>query len=571
MTEHPHQPPHQQGAHPPPPHPGGHHPPEPYGQADSYGQAGPYAASEPYGQSGATVPRPPHAQPQQPGPQVQYGQYSPYDQHGAYDQRHTQHGQHGQHGARSQHGRYGDRAAPGAYGEAGPPGQPGAYGEPGGQRPGQPAGHGEPHHQGYAQPYAHDDQRPGPYGQPQQPQQPHHQQGLEQPGQGRPGPRDPYGRYDAPPRPGQGNGYDQQGGHGGHSQHGGYDQQHGGHDARQPPWQSGPRQRQAPYGGAPDAAPGSTPDHGAHQTAPLPGAGAPESTQRLRVTPAGPPSGAAPESLPTQAGTPRPDSASGPGGASGPEGPAHPDRAGRSPIIPPGIVPAGLTTVLALLLALAAQAGNLALAAAVLPLQAVTAAGWFRLNGMWPARQGILLAFLAGVTTTVALLVTDGDGEGGAPGVAIATLGVWCVLTLVLQLRNHSSPDERLYALTATLTSSGLAVLAAGHLAAEPDAVTVGAAAVAVAALARALPLPPYVSPVVALLAAAGTGVAVGGLTDLGTVGAVLGAAAGAGALIGLRVASYDFPSRFVHLTAGVALPLTLASPAVYLLGRVLG
>jgi hypothetical protein len=35
-------------------------------------------------------------------------------------------------------------------------------------------------------------------------------------------------------------------------------------------------------------------------------------------------------------------------------------------------------------------------------------------------------------------------------------------------------------------------------------------------------------------------------------------------------VASYDFPSRFVHLTAGVALPLAAAAPAVYPLARAL-
>ncbi len=40
--------------------------------------------------------------------------------------------------------------------------------------------------------------------------------------------------------------------------------------------------------------------------------------------------------------------------------------------------------------------------------------------------------------------------------------------------------------------------------------------------------------------------------------------------MLGLRVASYDWPSRFVHMTAGVALPLTLAVPAVQLLGRTL-
>ncbi|MEK8171440.1 hypothetical protein NKH77_24465 [Streptomyces sp. M19] len=42
-------------------------------------------------------------------------------------------------------------------------------------------------------------------------------------------------------------------------------------------------------------------------------------------------------------------------------------------------------------------------------LQAVTAAGWFRLNGMWPARQGIALAFLGGVAADAGLLATDRD------------------------------------------------------------------------------------------------------------------------------------------------------------------
>ncbi|KIF68732.1 hypothetical protein HY68_08980 [Streptomyces sp. AcH 505] len=74
----------------------------------------------------------------------------------------------------------------------------------------------------------------------------------------------------------------------------------------------------------------------------------------------------------------------------------------------------------------------------------------------------------------------------------------------------------------------------------------------------------------VALLVSAGAGIAVGGFTDLGSGGALLGLGAGVCALIGLRAASYDYPSRFVHMTAGVALPLAAAAPAVYLLGRAL-
>ncbi|MFD0429635.1 hypothetical protein ACFQ60_24100 [Streptomyces zhihengii] len=240
---------------------------------------------------------------------------------------------------------------------------------------------------------------------------------------------------------------------------------------------------------------------------------------------------------------------------------------GRSPIIPPGIQPAGLTAVLGLLLAGGAAVGPYALLVPLVLLQAVTAAGWFRLNGMWPARQGIVLAFAGGLAADAALLAA---GEGHGPAAIIGALGVWVLLTLVLQLRSHAGADERLQGLMATVVSAALAILAAGHLAAAPDAVVVGGVAVAAATVARALPLPGAVSVVVALAAGAGAGIAAGGLTDLGAKGALLGLAAAGCALIGLRVASYDYPSRFVHMTAGVALPLTAAVPALYLVGRAL-
>ncbi|MET7858756.1 hypothetical protein ABZS81_16350 [Streptomyces sp. NPDC005318] len=240
---------------------------------------------------------------------------------------------------------------------------------------------------------------------------------------------------------------------------------------------------------------------------------------------------------------------------------------GRSPIIEPGMQPAAITAGLGLLLALGAAIGQYALFVPLVLLQAVTAAGWFRLNGMWPARQGIALAFAGGVVADVVLLAA---GRENAPAAILGTLGVWVLLTVVLQLRSHAGADERMYGLMATVASAALAILAAGHLAAVPDAVTVGGVSVAVAVLARALPLPGPASVVVALLAAAGAGVAAGGLTDLGAKGALLGLAAGGCALIGLRAASYDYPSRFVHMTAGVALPLTAAAPAVYLIGRAL-
>ncbi|MFE4582472.1 hypothetical protein [Streptomyces chartreusis] len=239
---------------------------------------------------------------------------------------------------------------------------------------------------------------------------------------------------------------------------------------------------------------------------------------------------------------------------------------GRSPIIEPGMQPAGLTALLGLLLAGAAAIGSYALLVPLVALQAVTAAGWFRLNGMWPARQGIALAFAGAVTADIALLVSD-----HAPAAILGTLGVWVLLTLVLQLRSHADPDERMYGLMATVASAALSIVAAGYLAAEADAVTVGAVAVAVAVVVRTLPLPTPASVAAALLVGVGAGAVVGAMTGVGSGGALLGGGAALCALIGHRVASYDYPSRFVHFTAGVALPLAAAAPAVYVLGRALG
>ncbi|MFF6876671.1 hypothetical protein ACFY9S_15305 [Streptomyces sp. NPDC012474] len=238
---------------------------------------------------------------------------------------------------------------------------------------------------------------------------------------------------------------------------------------------------------------------------------------------------------------------------------------GRSPVIEPGMQPAALTALLGLLLAGAAAVGTYALLVPLVVLQAVTAAGWFRLNGMWPARQGIALGFAGALAADAALLVS-----GRSPAAILGTIGVWVLLALVLQLRSHADPDERMYGLMATVAASALAIVAGGYLAAAADAVTVGAVAVAAAVLARALPLPTPASVVVSLLAAAGAGIVAGPVTGLGTSGALLGAGAAACALIGHRVASYDYPSRFVHFTAGVALPLAAAAPAVYVLGRAL-
>ncbi|MEU9108387.1 hypothetical protein AB0D54_29460 [Streptomyces xanthophaeus] len=248
--------------------------------------------------------------------------------------------------------------------------------------------------------------------------------------------------------------------------------------------------------------------------------------------------------------------------------PAQARAEGLSPIIDPGPQSAVLTAALGVLLAVAAALGEFALLVPLIALQGLTAAGWFRLNGMWPARQGIALAFLGALVADAAVLAVD---RPYGPGAIIGTLGAWVLLTLVLQLRSHADPDERMYGLMASVASAALAIVCAGYLAAGSEAVSVGGAAVAAAVFARALPLPTAPSVGVSLASAAGAGIAVGGLTVGAGGGALLGLAAGVCALIGLRVAAYDYPSKFVHMTAGVALPLAAAAPAVYLIGRVVG
>jgi hypothetical protein len=243
----------------------------------------------------------------------------------------------------------------------------------------------------------------------------------------------------------------------------------------------------------------------------------------------------------------------------------------RSPIVKPGAQPALVAAALAALLAGTALAGRGALVPAVVVLQAVTAAGWFRLNGMWPARQGIALAFAGGLAADAALLLAPADRETEA---LLGVLGAWFLMVVLLQLRHRGSADERLDSLTATTAATLLTGVAAGHLAAaglSGDVVAVTVAGAGAAALLRWLPLP-FVSGLLALAAAGGAGAAAARLTDLAGLSdgdaLLCGLAGGVAALIGLRAASYDFPSRFVHFTAGVALPLTAAAPAAWLLAR---
>ncbi|MFI5644543.1 hypothetical protein [Kitasatospora sp. NPDC051705] len=260
--------------------------------------------------------------------------------------------------------------------------------------------------------------------------------------------------------------------------------------------------------------------------------------------PAGAPAVPPYAAVPAQPAPPvQPPAAAGPAGRTG------------SPIIDPGLQPALITAGAAALLAGGAALGQVGLALVVVLLQVLTAAGWFRLNGMWPARQGIALAALAGFTADAAVLLADADNGVAA---VVGTLGGFFLLVLVLQTFRPSDPKERFYALTVLGSATVVTALCTTLLLADWVPAGVGAVALATVLAAAPLPGPKQLGPVLGLVAAVLLGLLVGAPPALGVL-------AGLGALVGRRVAAYDFPSRFVHMTAGVALPLTVASPLIWM------
>lgn len=226
-----------------------------------------------------------------------------------------------------------------------------------------------------------------------------------------------------------------------------------------------------------------------------------------------------------------------------------PAKAG-SPIVEPGLRPALLTAGLCALLAVATVGGRYGLALGLTVAQGLTAVGWFRLHGMWPARQGIAGVALAAFAVDAAVLVTGGPaGLAGALGIALVVVLIW-------QTFRPADPAERFYALTVLGSGVLLAGLAAALLLA--DRVPAALLAVAATTLVAAAPVRGALGPIAALVLGATAGV----LAGAPPLQAVLAAV---GALVGRRVASYDFPSRFVHFTAGVVLPIAVAAPLVWI------
>ncbi|MFI6156239.1 hypothetical protein ACIBCA_26535 [Kitasatospora sp. NPDC051170] len=326
-----------------------------------------------------------------------------------------------------------------------------------------------------------------------------------------------------------------------------YRQQH----AAQPQQPQQPQSRSQGRHAAPAQAPAPAhaqapfpPQAAAPVPQPAPGFDPPTMTLKRPDVPAGPPYPGVPSQQPFPPQAPQqPQPQAGPRGRTG------------SPIIDPGLQPALITAAVAGLLAAGDALGQVPLALVVALLQVLTAAGWFRLNGMWPARQGIALAALAGFTADAAVLVAGSDGSAAA---VVGTLGGFFLLVMVLQTFRPSDPKERFYALTVLGSATVVTALCTMLLLADWVSAGVGAVAVATVLAAAPLPGPKQLGPLLGLAAAVLLGLVEGAPLALGALAAV-------GALVGRRVAAYDFPSRFVHLTAGVALPLAVAAPLIWI------
>ncbi len=239
-------------------------------------------------------------------------------------------------------------------------------------------------------------------------------------------------------------------------------------------------------------------------------------------------------------------------------------------------MPVALSFVLAAALASGAYVGSVALLLAVALTQGLVVAGWYHAVGAPGAGGGMLVCTAAAGCGDLLLFRDDARPLGPVTGV----LGLTMVGVLLHQLA-RSPRDEVTASMAATAALASFVVLVSFFLAAlqtrhgetrhGADMVAVVAAAVAAARLADLaalmVPLPDLARVSLALPLAAVAGLTAGAATE---------GRPGAGLLMGLVAgvavaAGAAFAGRLPHpnlLTSG-ALPVALAGPVAYALGRV--
>jgi hypothetical protein len=233
-------------------------------------------------------------------------------------------------------------------------------------------------------------------------------------------------------------------------------------------------------------------------------------------------------------------------------------------------MPVAVTAAMAAALALGAYAGSLVLLLAVVLTQAAVISGWHRSVDVPGLLGGAMLAGAAALTADILLVARD-DSRPLDPVAGV--LGCAVLGGFVHQLARRDSRVRLTASLTATLALVVLAVLGALYLAAretrgEAALVALVALAVLAARVADVAPLPPLHRGAAAVVAGGAVGLVVATVTDI---------AAGAGLLLGLAAAVTA--TAAVQLVGGAgrpawlpaaALPLLLAAPVAYILGRLL-
>ena len=260
-------------------------------------------------------------------------------------------------------------------------------------------------------------------------------------------------------------------------------------------------------------------------------------------------------------------------------------------------VPALLGAVLAGVLLLASSAGPGLLAAAVVLLVAMLALGGVAPLPVAAARPSAGLALVCGVTAVVGTWAADaGDWHVTSPlVVATVATGIAFVALFVVQLLRRDGRAHVVASLSLGACGVDAAGLPAWWVAARvqpPGAavVALGLAGAGVMLLVAGLPLP---GPVpawrsVAVAAGVGAGTALGSVgwpasVEAGRAAAVAGAAALAGlaavaavdrgveeATVADAGAAEPPGARLAAWSLGATLPLCLAAPASYLVGRLL-
>jgi hypothetical protein len=278
------------------------------------------------------------------------------------------------------------------------------------------------------------------------------------------------------------------------------------------------------------------------------------------------------------------------------------------------VTTAALITGFAALLALTGAAGVWLLVAAVLLVQLVFAYGWFRLLAVPDAGSGTAVAVAAGLAADVVLFADDRlRAEDADPSLAptVGVLGLLFLAALLQQLVRRGGRPALTQSMSATVAGGALAVLAAAWLPALQSraafaGLAAGLAGAAVGGALMAAAGPRAVAMAAGAAGAAGVGAALGSVDDV--VGALNGAALGLGSGVAaalavaavsqglrrytIRPATWDPARPPAHdpagarltaedpalptavkegapLTAGT-LPLALAAPVTYALGRLL-